>query len=60
MNYANAPPRALFFAPDSRTQVSVPFPKSLLPLRLLKRRMWLWQVVPGLYDAELTILKTNT
>jgi hypothetical protein len=32
------------------------FPEELLPLRLFKCRMWLWLVVPGLYDAEPTKL----
>lgn len=35
------------------------FPKKLLPLRLFKCRMWLWLVVPGLYDAEPTKLKMD-
>jgi len=28
------------------------FPEELLPLRLFKCRMWLWLVVPGLYDED--------
>lgn len=35
------------------------FPEELLPLRLFKCRMWLWLVIPGLYDAEPTKLKTD-
>jgi hypothetical protein len=35
------------------------FPEELLPLRLFRCRMWLWLVVPGLYDAEPTTIKTN-
>jgi hypothetical protein len=35
------------------------FPEELLPLRLFKCRMWLWLVVPGLYDAEPTKTMTN-
>ena len=35
------------------------FPEELLPLRLFKCRMWLWLVVPGLYDAEPTKLNTT-
>ncbi len=35
------------------------FPEELLPLRLFKCRMWLWLVVPGLYDAEPTKLNTS-
>lgn len=33
------------------------FPKEFLPLRLFKCRMWLWLVVPGLYDDNPTELK---
>jgi hypothetical protein len=33
------------------------FPADLLPLRLFKCRMWLWLVVPGLYDDSPTTLK---
>ncbi len=32
------------------------FPEELLPLRLFKCRMWLWLVVPGLYDDKPTKL----
>ncbi|MGL5080899.1 MAG: hypothetical protein ACRC8A_05380 [Microcoleaceae cyanobacterium] len=32
------------------------FPEELLSLRLFKCRMWLWLVIPGLYDAEPTKL----
>jgi hypothetical protein len=35
------------------------FPEELLPLRLFKCRMWLWLVVPGLYDAEPTKTTMN-
>lgn len=35
------------------------FPEELLPLRLFKCRMWLWLVVPGLYDAEPTELRPD-
>jgi hypothetical protein len=31
-----------------------PFPEELLPLRLFKCRMWLWLVIPGLYDTDPT------
>jgi len=34
------------------------FPEELLPLRLFKCRMWLWLVIPSLYDAEPTQLMT--
>jgi hypothetical protein len=30
------------------------FPEELLPLRLFKCQMWLWLVIPGLYEAEPT------
>jgi hypothetical protein len=33
------------------------FPEELLPLRLFKCRMWLWLVVPGLYDEDPKQLK---
>ena len=36
------------------------FTPELLPLRLFKCRMWLWLVVPGLYDAEPTKLLTES
>lgn len=36
------------------------FPKELLSLRLFKCRMWLWLVVPGLYDTEPTKLALDT
>ena len=35
------------------------FPKELLTLRLFKCRMWLWLVIPGLYDADPTKLITD-
>jgi hypothetical protein len=35
------------------------FPEELLPLRLFKCRMWLWLVIPGLYDAESTKLSRS-
>jgi hypothetical protein len=36
------------------------FPEELLPLRLFKCRMWLWLVVPGLYDTTPTQLRHIT
>jgi hypothetical protein len=36
-----------------------PFPTELVALRLFKCRMWLWLVVPGLYDAAPTELSTE-
>jgi hypothetical protein len=36
------------------------FPEELLSLRLFKCRMWLWLVVPGLYDAEPTQLNIDS
>ena len=35
------------------------FPAGLLPLRLFKCREWFWLVVPGLYDAEPTQLRSS-
>ena len=35
------------------------FPEELLPLRLFKCRMWLWLVVPGLRDAEPTVIAND-
>lgn len=35
------------------------FPQDLLPLRLFKCRQWFWLVVPGLNDAEPSILSSN-
>lgn len=35
------------------------FPAELFPLRLFKCRQWFWLVVPGLYDAEPTRLRSN-
>jgi len=32
------------------------FPEELLALRLFKCRMWLWLVVPGIYDDDATKL----
>jgi hypothetical protein len=32
------------------------FPTALLPLRLFKCRQWLWFVVPGLTEAEPTLI----
>jgi len=32
------------------------YPEELLPLRLFKCRMWLWLVIPGLYDETPTKL----
>lgn len=36
------------------------FSEELLPLRLFKCRMWLWLVVPGLYDTQPTKLALDT
>jgi hypothetical protein len=36
------------------------FPAALLPLRLFKCRQWLWFVVPGLTEAEPTVIHQET
>jgi hypothetical protein len=63
MNHHSVEPAALFLSPDGNIYLDTLICSGIIPgelMRLFKCRMWLWLVVPGLYDATRSQLRHIT